>query len=286
MIQIPDSNDDGTFPNQPLALPAPNDNGTNVPPSHKPGQRRAPYKVRPGRRLTLESFFDSLQPTARHAYETFLVYVQAGGVSESACRLLGISTRTFHRWFAIGESEQYNYERWSEDIEYQVATGQLTEEEADLFTPPTLSAYWQFWRDVCDAKTKARTIAESKVYRDNPLTWLRNQAREKEGVPGWTDKQKVELSLANQSGSLIDDDERSLSEDPRVPQEVRAKMKKTVIEESVSLTENPNIQDLAATLEVLEEIGVFSSVRDEDGPMEYDGEDYDPDDDETEYYSK
>jgi len=89
-----------------------------------------------------------------------------GAFDYIAAEMAGIDARTFYRWMASGEKYAN-------------------------------SPYCRFCQDVTMARSHARAIAESAVWKDNPLAWLRyGPGRAKEGRDGWTDRHEVEIAGA------------------------------------------------------------------------------------------
>src|SRR5438552_3793168 len=90
-------------------------------------------------------------------YARMLGLIRAGGFAWIAAQSIGIAPETFSRWLTRGKIERRGHFR-------------------------------QFRQDVLQAAAQARVFAEIRVYRDNPLAWLRfGPGRTTEGSPGWTD---------------------------------------------------------------------------------------------------
>jgi len=90
--------------------------------------------------------------------------IERGAYDHVAAERAGINARTFYRWMKSGE-------RYAN------------------------SPYRQFCQDVIKARSHARAIAESKVWKENPLAWLRyGPGKTRPGRDGWTERQELEIS--------------------------------------------------------------------------------------------
>lgn len=80
--------------------------------------------------------------------------IRAGCFAHVAAEAAGIGERTYHRWLARGEDPN---------------GGRL---------------YRQFWQEVCKAKAQARKVAEARVFKENPVFWLKSGP----GRPDWHER--------------------------------------------------------------------------------------------------
>lgn len=85
--------------------------------------------------------------------------VEGGATDHAAAKAMKVHPRTFKRWREIAEGDQAHPEK-----AYLI----------DLFT------------DIDAAEGRARIRREIDVAAHQPLPWLKNQARSKPGLPGWT----------------------------------------------------------------------------------------------------
>jgi hypothetical protein len=89
-------------------------------------------------------------------YERMLALIRAGAFARGAAQAMGIAPETFSRWLTRGLQQRRGI-------------------------------YRQFRQDVEQAQAQSRCVAEMRVYRENPLAWLRlGPGRSRPGVPGWT----------------------------------------------------------------------------------------------------
>jgi len=89
--------------------------------------------------------------------------IERGSYDYVAAERAAINARTFYRWMASGEKYAN-------------------------------SPYRQFCQDVTKARSQARAIAESKVWKDNPLAWLRyGPGKTRPDRQGWTERREVEV---------------------------------------------------------------------------------------------
>lgn len=115
--------------------------------------------------------------------------IRAGAYDFIACERNGISQSTFYSWIRQAEVEG-----------------------AD----PLLV---QFLQSVEEAKATARCIAEIKVLKEQPATWLlKGPGRERPNRPGWSNENVVTLQAGNKPILLTwdDDDTNPITEAPRI----------------------------------------------------------------------
>src|SRR5581483_11134580 len=90
--------------------------------------------------------------------ETILAAIRAGAFDHVAASAAGVDAGTFRRWMAD--------ER------------------------PTFRA---FRAEVGMARAEARSVAEARVFKENPLAWLRfGPGRDRPDAPGWTENARQE----------------------------------------------------------------------------------------------
>ena len=101
-----------------------------------------------------------LTPEIHHL---MIQYIRAGAFETQAARACGIHPSTLRRWKKRGRREPGPYREFAEDLE--AALGE------------------------------ARVIAESRVFSENPLAWLRwGPGRERPDEPGWTESVRLQHS--------------------------------------------------------------------------------------------
>jgi hypothetical protein len=116
-----------------------------------------------------------------------LAYVRAGAFLHVAAQAAGISPRTLFDWLNRGE-----------------------ERPAARPSTPRLRS---FARNVRVAQAEARIGAEVRVYRDNPAMWLRNAARTRGELEGWSDSAKESaLPTGSLEAWIAELDERDMTE--------------------------------------------------------------------------
>ena len=93
-----------------------------------------------------------LTPELQHEVVT---YIANGAYDYVAAQAAGISRSTYYRWYNAGANPK--------------------------------SRYAAFRRAVDEARSRARVVAETRVFKEKPDVWLKNgPGRERAGQPGWT----------------------------------------------------------------------------------------------------
>jgi len=106
-------------------------------------------------------------------HETIIANIKRGCFLHVAAEAAGITFRTFRRWIVDAETRG---------------------EE---------SPYYQLYLDVQQAKAETRMLAESRVYKENPLAWLRlGPGRTTDEKEGWTDKEG-ETTKAKSDNTIV-----------------------------------------------------------------------------------
>jgi hypothetical protein len=126
-------------------------------PSSEPGLDRPASPKRRGRPPGSVSLTDEIE-------RTILSYVRAGAFLHVAAQAAGISSRTLFDW--------------------------LNRAEGRPGARPSTPRLRSFAGKVRIAQAEARIGAEARVYRDKPALWLRNAARTKGELEGWSDPVK------------------------------------------------------------------------------------------------
>ncbi len=89
--------------------------------------------------------------------QTITAFIRAGGFPQVAAEAAGIAPRLFERWLSHGRR------------------------------PQAAQRFRDFYESVQQARAQARLRAETAVFKNRPLDWLRSgPARESAGNPGWT----------------------------------------------------------------------------------------------------
>ena len=97
-----------------------------------------------------------------------LEHIEGGAFDYIAAQAAGIERRTFTVWLRRGE-------RSAEE------------------------PFRSFSYRVREARARARAVAESKVYANQPFNWLRyGPGRERPGKPGWTDSKQVDVTTGGE----------------------------------------------------------------------------------------
>ena len=156
------------------------------PPSELGPDRPVPPPKRRGRPPGSVSLTDEI-------HRTIVNLVRAGVFLHVAARAAGIAPRTIFDWLRRAEG----------------APG------AHPATPKLIA----FASDVRRAQAEARAGAEIRVYKDNPLQWLRNAARTKGELDGWSEPSE---RSSTPPGPTLDDRLREL--DARDRQEARRRV--------------------------------------------------------------
>lgn len=117
-------------------------------------------------------------------WRQLLETIRQGAYDYVVAEAMGISDGTFYRWMRQGEQDYHD--------------GRHTNER-------------KFWREVRQAKARARMDKELEVARVDPKFWLKNVAKTKEGRPGWTDEVQVSGDIdvnmdLGLSGLIVKDD--------------------------------------------------------------------------------
>ena len=148
------------------------------------------FRRRPGyRKSRLETMPEPL-------YAEMLQYIRAGAFDHTAAEVVGVNKSTYWRWLAKGKKHPN-------------------------------SVFGQFYRDVMQARATPKIIAESRVFNEQPLAWLRLGP----GKADWSEQSKISL---DHSGSIEGGDTRGV---PQV-----------------------NLHLHADALSVLEECGIISRI--------------------------
>lgn len=153
-------------------------------------------------------------------------YITAGAFDHIAARAAGLSDRTFTRYMERGRAADA-WEPPEDAHEFQGAEGRRAKCEICGKTrrvPHGIperpdEMFWLFWRDVLEARAKARVVAETRVASENPLAWLRmGPGRHKgDADPGWTDRVEVVVDPPEETARrIVERVAADLSMDPEV----------------------------------------------------------------------
>lgn len=109
--------------------------------------------------------------------------VRRGAFDYVAAGAAGVSKRTFDRWMARAEAADETAWKAIPDADEEQQLIAVMD-EADV-------PYWRFWRACRVARAEARAGAETDVYKERKLEWLKAAGRSRPGEPGWTDHLEV-----------------------------------------------------------------------------------------------
>lgn len=117
-------------------------------------------------------------------HDGIITLIKGGMFAWVAAGRQGIPNFTFTKWMDRGKREWAEFEMRREAFE-----------EGTIEEAPECSRYAAFWFDVVQARAYARSVAEMKVFKENPLAWLtKGPGRDRVGEPGWTERTQTELS--------------------------------------------------------------------------------------------
>jgi hypothetical protein len=148
--------------------------------SSEPGRNHQGPPKRRGRPPGSVSLTDEIE-------RMILSYVRAGAFLHVAAQAAGISPRTLFDW--------------------------LNRAEGGPGARPSTPRLDSFAQKLRIAQAETRVGAEARVYRDNPALWLKNAARSKGELEGWSDPAKASSAPTNTLEAWIEElDESQWSE--------------------------------------------------------------------------
>jgi hypothetical protein len=162
---------------------------------------RGEFKAFRGRKPILKRIYEE----QHDVYERMLQFIRAGAWDYQVAQAMGIDPDTFGRWMKRGRTAKKGVFR-------------------------------RFYRDVIQARSQSRIMAEVQVRREDPKFWLTHgPGKTRPDQPGWTDTVVI-------------------TGDADMPLEHRHQHEGQV---NVNVAQSPP-QELAASLAILQQLGIFN----------------------------
>lgn len=124
--------------------------------------------------------------------------VASGASYSAAAQAAGVGKSTFYRWCQLGRDALDARERALRDIEErqpELAASVEDLDELDTGEEPIARRYREFWEALMHACALARAVAETAVFADDKLAWLRySPSARMNGERPWGRQDQVELA--------------------------------------------------------------------------------------------